>query len=118
MLLWAAGFAGWAVLGWAASGGEHLGRRGLRPLALVAWYISMAILLSVLIAALHPWATTRPRGAAVGAIGGLLTGATLWGFVVALPLPIWAKLGSALMMGACGALVGALYWTPLHDTTR
>lgn len=107
---WAAAFAAWAIAGWAASGGETLSRLGLRPLPLVVWYFGMALMASLLIAALHPWATSRTRGAAIGVAGGLLIAGTLWMFVVTLPLPLWAKLGSVATMGAFGAIIGAMYW--------
>lgn len=112
LFAWAAAFAAWAIAGWAANGGESLNRLGLRPIPLVIWYFSMALTLSLLIAALHPWATTRTRGAAIGVVAGVLIAATLWALVVTLPLPLWAKVSSAGIMGAFGAIIGAIYWQP------
>lgn len=63
-----AGLAAYAIVVHALSGGRSTERLGASIYGVIAWYLLAGLTSGLVIAVLRPWATSRLRGALLGAI--------------------------------------------------
>ena len=105
---------------YAVTGGKSAAEKmGLSPYAVVAIYVGIAVIVTLLIVLFGAWATSRARGAAVGYLGAALV-ALIFNFTL-LPatdvgmLTFRQTIVYMLIFGLLGAWVGFLYWEPQDD---
>lgn len=102
---------------YALTGGRSAAQAmGLSPLVVVAAYVGLAVLVTVLILLFGTWATSRGRAAALGYLAAALLSLVLYLTVmratdlgVLTPLQLIA---SMLTFGLLGAWAGFLFWEP------
>lgn len=115
---WAAFACVWVILGTLITGGRNLDRYRLLLGPLLVWYLVNAVVVSVLVGLLSPWAVSRIRGAVIGAVAAMIAALSLYAFATPLEIPFRIMVFGALASAPVGGAIGAIHWAPPRSEER